>query len=104
MMDGELVFVPMPMTGSTPGIPKFPAKPRGHQTIGALCPLCNEKLVVGDVTTLLPLGPGGDPVQRFKCKQGQPYEGIAIEVHYACATGDTGSGLEIVQGGAIQTP
>lgn len=89
-MNGDLVFVPCELTGQIAGLPKIGPKPLRHPTIGGLCPLCNITFKMEDFTTLLPLGPGGDAMERFKCKQGEPYMGFAMEVHYACATGDTG--------------
>lgn len=97
-MNGDLVFVPCALTGHIANLPKIGPKPVRHPTIGGLCPMCNERFLVNDYTTLIPLGPGGDAMERFKCRQGEPYEGYAMEVHYACATGDTGSGLIVKTG------
>lgn len=86
-MEGDIVLVPHPLTGTIPGIPKIGPKPIAHPTVGGTCLLCQETFEVNDYTTLLPLGPGSDPESRTLCRAGQPYEGIAVEVHYICATG-----------------
>lgn len=51
------------------------------------CPACHEKFRIGDYVTLVPLGPGTDPVQRRQAARNEPYESVAMEAHYACATG-----------------
>lgn len=86
-MEGDIVLVPHPLTGTIPGIPKIGPKAIGHPTVGGMCLLCQETYEIGDYTTILPLGPGGDEESRTLCRAGQPYEGIGVEVHWTCATG-----------------
>jgi hypothetical protein len=56
----------------------------GH---GKPCPACEINFKPGDFTTLIPLGPGDDLEAREKAVAGRPYNAIAIEVHWSCATG-----------------
>lgn len=58
-----------------------------HPIVGAPCPACDEPIVEGDMTTLVPLGPGDSDEARQKARTGRPYNAVAIVVHYACATG-----------------
>jgi hypothetical protein len=51
------------------------------------CPACHAQFRIGDYVTLVPLGPGDDPVQRRLAAHNEPYEAAAVEAHYACATG-----------------
>jgi hypothetical protein len=67
---------------------KFGPKRLDHPSIGKKCPACEQPFKAGDFTTLIPLGPGGDPESREKCKDGKSYNAIALEVHWACATGE----------------
>lgn len=57
------------------------------EAIGDLCPACDTPFVEGDYFTIVPLGPGDDPVARAKARQNRWYAAIGIEVHWACATG-----------------
>lgn len=86
-MDGDIVLVPVSLSGVIPGIPKIGPKDARHPTVGGTCLLCQEPYVAGDYTTILPMGPGGDQESRTLCRAGQPYEGIGVEVHWVCATG-----------------
>jgi|3_EtaG_2_1085321.scaffolds.fasta_scaffold44094_4 hypothetical protein len=94
-MEGDIVLVPTTFTGVTPGLPKIGPKDIGHPTVGGICLLCQETYEVGDYTTILPLGPGRDQESRTLCRSGQPYSGIAVEVHWGCATGEPD--VEIIQ-------
>jgi hypothetical protein len=67
---------------------KFGPKTADDPVIGKLCPACDDPFKEGDFTTLIPIGPGKDPEQREKAMNGQAYNAVAIEVHYACATGN----------------
>lgn len=51
------------------------------------CPGCDEVFKAGDYVTLVAVGPGVDPENREKAREGRPYTAVAIPVHYACATG-----------------
>lgn len=64
---------------------KFGPKSADHPSIGELCQACKKPFIVGDYTTLVPLGPGDDPDEQRKAKDGQPYNAVAVEVHYSCA-------------------
>jgi len=86
-VEGDIVLVPTVLTGVIPGLPKLGPKEFSHPTIGGTCLLCGETYKVNDYTTILPLGPGGDPESRVLCRAGQPYEGVGVEVHWTCATG-----------------
>lgn len=66
---------------------KFGPKAKNHPSIGVKCPACCEPFKKGDYTTLVELGPGDDPEERLKCRNGRSYTAVASEVHYACATG-----------------
>jgi hypothetical protein len=57
--------------------------------IGQPCPACQVPFAAGDQVAVLVLGPGGDPAARAACLAGQAYQGVAIELHWACRTGDT---------------
>ena len=54
------------------------------------CPACDEPFQTGDYTTLVPLGPGKSEEGRQRCREGRPYNAVAVMVHYACATGEVG--------------
>lgn len=61
--------------------------PEGSPQLRQECPACKEPFRVGDYVTLVPLGPGYDPEQRRLAAEGRPYESVALEVHFECATG-----------------
>ena len=67
---------------------KFGPKQKGHRSIGWPCPACEENFKEGDYTALISLGPGEDPEARKKAREGRPYNAVAKEVHWACATGE----------------
>lgn len=94
-VEGDIVLVPIVLTGVLPGIPKIGPKIAGHPTIGGVCLLCQKAYVIGDYTTILPLGPGEEQESRILCRNGQPYEGLGVEVHWTCATGEPG--VEIIK-------
>lgn len=52
------------------------------------CPACKTPFAAGDFTTIVPLGPGSDPEERLKARNGLTYNAVAVEVHWACATGE----------------
>lgn len=56
--------------------------------VGEPCPACGVLLEGGDMVAVLLLGPGADPQARAACLAGEPYTGVAIELHWACRTGD----------------
>jgi len=87
-MEGDVVMVPVDITpGSVPVLHKFGPKEPNHPTRGGTCLLCQERLKVGEYTTVIPLGPGNDEDAQAACRAGRPYHGIGIEAHWGCATG-----------------
>lgn len=67
---------------------KFGPKQSDHPAIGTKCPACNKPFKDGDYTTLIALGPGGDPEAQERAKAGRFYNAAAVEVHWTCATGE----------------
>lgn len=55
------------------------------------CPACHKPFRAGDYTTLIALGPGDDPDAQAQARAGRPYNAVALEVHWACATGHAGA-------------
>jgi len=52
------------------------------------CPACRKPFATGDFVTLVALGPGDDPAERARAREGRPYNSLAIPVHWACSTGE----------------
>lgn len=67
--------------------PQFGPKAPDHPSIGELCPACKIPFKIKDYTTLVSLGPGDNEEAQERCKEGLPYNAVAIEVHWKCATG-----------------
>lgn len=67
---------------------KFGPKGDDHPTVGRECEACGVAFKGGDYTCLVPLGPGDDPDSRQRAREGRPYNSVAVEVHWACATGE----------------
>lgn len=67
---------------------KFGPKKAGHPSIGEKCPACGIMFKEGDYTALIAIGPGDDKEAQRKCREGESFNAIALEVHYACATGE----------------
>lgn len=67
---------------------KFGPKTANHHSVGELCQACKMQFAEGDYTTLISLGPGSDAEERARAAAGRPYNAIAVEVHWACATGE----------------
>lgn len=67
---------------------KFGPKAADHPSIGEDCPACRKPFVVGDYTTLVELGPADSPEEQQKARTGRAYNAVALEVHWACATGE----------------
>jgi hypothetical protein len=65
----------------------FGPKAVDHPTVGDHCPACHQDFVAGEYTTLIPLGPGDDPDARRAAREHRAYNAVALEVHWACATG-----------------
>jgi len=64
---------------------KFGPKTADHPTVGRDCPACNKPFKEGDYTTLVALGPGDDPEEQERAREGRPYNAVAVEVHWECA-------------------
>lgn len=67
---------------------KFGPKDAGHPSIGEQCPACHVPFEPGDYTTLIMLGPADNTEARQRARGGLPYNAVALEVHWACATGE----------------
>lgn len=52
------------------------------------CAACKVPFVAGDVTALVPLGPGDSAEGRERAREGRAYNATAALVHWACATGE----------------
>jgi hypothetical protein len=72
---------PMPSSGLRSG-------PVEARDVGATCPACERPIESGQMVTVVVLGPGGDPQARSDARDRKPYNAAAIDVHWACATGD----------------
>lgn len=53
-----------------------------------LCQACLVAFKAGDMTTLVPLGPGDDAECQARCREGWVYNAVAVHVHWACAMGE----------------
>ena len=71
-------------------LPKFGPKVAEHPSVGKRCPACKKKFKVGDYTTLVAIGPGDSEENRKKAREGRAYNAVAVEVHWCCATGESG--------------
>lgn len=67
---------------------KFGPRPKDHPSVGLKCPGCGELFKEGDYITLIPIGPGNDPEEQEKAREGKHYIAVAVEVHWSCATGE----------------
>lgn len=52
------------------------------------CPACGLKIIQGQYSALISLGPGADEDEQKRCREGRPYNAVAVEVHWSCATGE----------------
>lgn len=76
---------------------KFGPKSPDHPSIGRECPACHEPFITGDYTALIAMGPGGALEEREKARTGRPYNAVALEVHWACATGHETSSHPLIK-------
>jgi hypothetical protein len=67
---------------------KLGPKKADHPSVGKPCPACDVNFGDGDFTTLIPIGPGADREEQALARSGRPYNAVAVEVHWACATGE----------------
>jgi hypothetical protein len=68
---------------------QFGPMKKDNPSLGQPCPACDEVFKEGCYTTLIPIGPGSDEENQRLCREGRPYNDVAILVHYQCATGYT---------------
>jgi hypothetical protein len=87
---GTLIHVTEISGYTAPPAPVPAAAPSvvSESEIGVPCPACGVPLAQGDRVAVLVLGPGADPTARAACRAGQDYQGVAVELHWACRTGD----------------
>lgn len=68
-----------------------PSDPRKFLDPGGVtnktCPACERELLHRQSICLVTIGPGDDPDEQEKCRDGRHYNAIAVAVHWACATG-----------------
>lgn len=76
------------------GVMKYGPKAADSPSIGRPCPACGLPFKAGDYTTLVAYGPGDDPEEQAKARQGRPHAVVGAEVHWACATGESGEESE----------
>lgn len=70
----------------------FGPKQAYHPSCGKPCPACQVNFKAGDWTALVALGPGDNPEARELARQHRVYNAVAVEVHYACVTGEEPDG------------
>lgn len=85
----SVAFMPEGGASTVDLLRKFGPKTPDHPSVGTECPACNRKFEAGDYTTLVTLGPGDDEEAQTRAAEGRPYNAVAVEVHWSCATGDT---------------
>lgn len=61
---------------------------KGERLVGEQCQGCTSRFRVGDLFTLVPIGPGDDPESQERARQGRYYIPMTVAVHWACATGE----------------
>ena len=66
---------------------RFGPKPEGALLM--TCSACQVQFKTGDYSTLIALGPGPDEEEQQKAREGRPYNAVAVEVHWFCATGES---------------
>lgn len=66
----------------------FRPLPADSHLIGEVCPGCQQAFQVGDVVTLVAIGPGADRQSQEKARTGQTYNAVAVPCHWACVTGE----------------
>lgn len=71
-----------------PAEPVRQPKPVDERAVGQNCPACGVPLAAGDMVAVVVLGPGADPAARAAARGRLPYNAVAVEIHWACATGD----------------
>ncbi len=56
-----------------------------HPCVGNECAVCGSAFIAGDITTVIPLGPGDDSDDQEKARRGGWYSAYAVVAHAACA-------------------
>ena len=56
-----------------------------HPSVGVECQACHVPFAEGDCTTLVVLGPGGDPEAQQRRDQGRAYTAVALQIHWDCS-------------------
>jgi hypothetical protein len=71
------------------GLRKFSPLGSRHPLIveAMSCASCGTTFRVGDITTLVPVGPGTFDDARMRARQGRWFSGVGVPVHWDCATG-----------------
>lgn len=83
--------------GEVPSLHPMGPKATHHPSVGMECPACGEPFVYEDYTTLIPLGPGDSDESRERAREERWFNAVAIEVHFACATGSFASLTDAVK-------
>ena len=52
------------------------------------CAACGLRFRASEYVTLINVGPGDSREARRKAREGVAYTGVAVPVHWACATGE----------------
>lgn len=52
------------------------------------CVACMRPITLGEHYTLVRLGPGEDPIERQRAREGRAYNPVLAILHWACATGE----------------
>jgi hypothetical protein len=79
----------MRIRGPVPTGGQMGPKGEDHASVGDACAACGMPFAVGDYTTLVAIGPGADEEARDRAVRGQPYNAVAVEVHWICGTGSS---------------
>lgn len=66
----------------------FGPKRADHPSCGKACTACKQPMAEGQYTTLVALGPGDNGEAQARARAGRPYNAVAVEVHWTCATGE----------------
>lgn len=77
----------MRVNGQPSGLRPFPPLVPSQVRREHLCGACGLLFEAGDITTLIPLGPGDDRQHQDKAARGETYNAVAAVVHWTCATG-----------------
>jgi hypothetical protein len=67
---------------------KFGPMTADHPSIGQTCPGCSQPIAAGDYTTLVVVGPGDDPEERERKRNGRFYNAVCVIAHWGCVTGE----------------